>query len=569
MPSAYAGEAAASAPSLRLPEHLAGVLVDREQLAVVVEQVQALAADHGRELEQHVALVLPELLERRPRRVLQRQVAAAVARVAVVRPDEAVDLGGLLLAGLVGLQLGLGRGGRLVAELDVRVGDVALLAGDHERRGGAHHGQQRDPEAEHDPPQAPLALLRWHAPLGYRRAFRAPGTAPRAARGGARARGAGRRAARLGRRRGRPRPAARRRGPSELDLVVEGDALAGRAPRGASGSAARCWCTSASAPRRCAADGAVVRPRRRAARDLPAAGRAARSSSSARRSRRTSRGATSRSTRSRCGWPTASCGACPARAGGPRRARCCACSTTPRSATTRRGCCGSRATRAGSASRSSRTPRRSRAWPARSARSGRSAASGSGAELRLLAGEPQPAALAALDAHGAGAAAAAGLPLDTALVRARAGALPGRRAPRAGRARLRGPRRARGRARRAAARARLPRGRGGGAGRLRRAGPAAGGAPRRAPVGRPTRCCATGRSRRRCWRRPPARRPARDWLERGRHLRAAIGGDDLLAAGLTGPAIGRGLLAARAALLDGEAPDREAQLAAALAAARG
>jgi len=63
--------------------------------------------------------------------------------------------------------------------------------------------------------------------------------------------------------------------------------------------------------------------------------------------------------------------------------------------------------------------------------------------------------------------------------------------------------------------------------------------------------------------------PARDWLERARHLRAAIGGDDLLAAGLSGPAIGRGLLAARAAVLDGEAPHREAQLAVALAAARG
>jgi hypothetical protein len=63
--------------------------------------------------------------------------------------------------------------------------------------------------------------------------------------------------------------------------------------------------------------------------------------------------------------------------------------------------------------------------------------------------------------------------------------------------------------------------------------------------------------------------PARDWLERARHLRAAIGGDDMLAAGLSGPAIGRGLLAARAALLDGEAADREAQLAVALAAARG
>jgi tRNA nucleotidyltransferase (CCA-adding enzyme) len=59
---------------------------------------------------------------------------------------------------------------------------------------------------------------------------------------------------------------------------------------------------------------------------------------------------------------------------------------------------------------------------------------------------------------------------------------------------------------------------------------------------------------------------ARDWLERGRHLQLDIGGDDLLAAGLSGPPVGRALRAARAALLDGEAPDRETQLAVALAA---
>jgi tRNA nucleotidyltransferase (CCA-adding enzyme) len=60
---------------------------------------------------------------------------------------------------------------------------------------------------------------------------------------------------------------------------------------------------------------------------------------------------------------------------------------------------------------------------------------------------------------------------------------------------------------------------------------------------------------------------ARDWLERARHLQLAIRGDDLLAAGLSGPPVGRALRAARAALLDGEARDREAQLAVALAAA--
>ena len=62
--------------------------------------------------------------------------------------------------------------------------------------------------------------------------------------------------------------------------------------------------------------------------------------------------------------------------------------------------------------------------------------------------------------------------------------------------------------------------------------------------------------------------PARAWLDDGRRARLAIDGDDLLAAGLSGPAIGRGLAAARAALLDGAAPTRDDQLAAALQAAR-
>jgi tRNA nucleotidyltransferase (CCA-adding enzyme) len=57
---------------------------------------------------------------------------------------------------------------------------------------------------------------------------------------------------------------------------------------------------------------------------------------------------------------------------------------------------------------------------------------------------------------------------------------------------------------------------------------------------------------------------ARRWLEELRGARLAIAGDDLLAAGLEGPAIGRALEAATGAMLDGEAPDREAQLAAAL-----
>ena len=60
---------------------------------------------------------------------------------------------------------------------------------------------------------------------------------------------------------------------------------------------------------------------------------------------------------------------------------------------------------------------------------------------------------------------------------------------------------------------------------------------------------------------------ARRWLEQLRHATLAITGDDLVSAGLEGPAVGRALGAATAAMLDGEAPDREAQLAAALQAA--
>lgn len=62
---------------------------------------------------------------------------------------------------------------------------------------------------------------------------------------------------------------------------------------------------------------------------------------------------------------------------------------------------------------------------------------------------------------------------------------------------------------------------------------------------------------------------ARWWTE-ARDRRPAIDGDDLRAAGVApGPAIGRGLLAARAAMLDGATPDAAGQLAVALAAARG
>jgi tRNA nucleotidyltransferase (CCA-adding enzyme) len=63
-----------------------------------------------------------------------------------------------------------------------------------------------------------------------------------------------------------------------------------------------------------------------------------------------------------------------------------------------------------------------------------------------------------------------------------------------------------------------------------------------------------------------AREAARKWFEEVRGARLAIDGDDLVAAGLSGPGVGRALDAAMGALVDGEAVDREAQLAVALRA---
>jgi tRNA nucleotidyltransferase (CCA-adding enzyme) len=62
---------------------------------------------------------------------------------------------------------------------------------------------------------------------------------------------------------------------------------------------------------------------------------------------------------------------------------------------------------------------------------------------------------------------------------------------------------------------------------------------------------------------------ARAWIEDLRGVQLAIDGADLLAAGIPqGEAVGRALAAALTARLDGAAPDRNAQLAVALAAAR-
>jgi tRNA nucleotidyltransferase (CCA-adding enzyme) len=75
-------------------------------------------------------------------------------------------------------------------------------------------------------------------------------------------------------------------------------------------------------------------------------------------------------------------------------------------------------------------------------------------------------------------------------------------------------------------------------------------------------------------RRPPealavaaalgAGEPVRRWEDELRHVGLEIDGQDLMAAGLSGPAVGAGLQAALAAALDGAATDREGQLRAAL-----
>jgi len=67
----------------------------------------------------------------------------------------------------------------------------------------------------------------------------------------------------------------------------------------------------------------------------------------------------------------------------------------------------------------------------------------------------------------------------------------------------------------------------------------------------------------------PAEAAARRWLGDLRHRRLAITGQEFVAAGLTGPAVGEALDAAQAAALAGEAPGAEEQLAAGLAAIKG
>ena len=183
-----------------------------------------------------------------------------------------------------------------------------------------------------------------------------------------------------------------------------------------------------------------------------------------------------------------------------------------------------------------------------------------GAELRLLAREPQPAALAALERRGLGTALLGpGFAVDPDLV-ARAVAL----TPRDGESGL------------AALAAALVGASGVGASLDRLGFPAyeretvaeAAAAP-------PLRAVPDAE----LWRALRRARPeavavagargdgatARRWLDDVRGRRLAITGHDLVAAGLEGPAVGAGLDAAMEAMLSGRADGREEQLAAALA----
>ena len=469
-------------------------------------------------------LVLPELAERRSRRLLDGQVAPPVARVAVVRPDEAVDAPRLLLARLAasfGLELLLGRGGgRFLAELDVVETSLGWL-----RTTNAAAPPASSSRAMATPAAiaaraacAQAGPCRSRVPACHRGSSSACATRrPCAPRRGSRASGssAARSATRCW---GEPRELDRGGGRSSFVACrvaarIGGELVVHERFGTATVRARARW----------------YRPGR-AARALPRAGRAARGG--ARGDHRGGpRPATSRSTRSRWPWPTA---------------------PWPRSHTPRR-------ISAGPVARAPRRVVRRRPDAAAQARPLRRAT--------RLAPEPHTAALAAAAGSTASAASASlscAAPRRAAARRLQAlaryapallpgldpdwtdrGCARGRAARRAAR-----PARARGglaRRRRAAAGARVP-------GR-RPEDPPRPAAPRRSArrsMPRPRR------RTRRVLRREPvevavlAGRGAGPAMDRRVAPRAAaVSGVDLLTAGLRGPEIGAGLDAATDALLDG------------------
>ena len=307
-----------------------------------------------------------------------------------------------------------------------------------------------------------------------------------------------------------------------------------------------------------------VRPRRRAARDVRAAGRAARRRAGRARSRRTSPGATSRSTRSRCGWRTGRVTGVPGRGGGPRRRRAARAARrlvprrpdAPAADGALRGAAGVRAGAAdggagGGGGRRRRARDGDRRAPRRRAAPARARAAAGGARRRS-------------SASASARRCCRGSTVDAGAGRARARAASPDDA-RAGRPWPLGAARARGGAGRSSA------------ARLRElAFPAAEAAAIVACAGLDAlvaELAGAAVGGRRVLRRRPLEaavlaaaagsEPARDWLDRGRHERAG----DRRATTCSPPAsaarrVGRALQAARAALLDGSAPDRETQLTA-------
>ena len=438
---------------------------------------------------------------------------------------------------LLGLELLLGRGGgRLLAELHVGVRDVLGLVEDDERRGAARQQQQGDGDAGRDQPPAPLALRRGHAALGYRRAIRilerlrdAPALRAVAGEPGVWT-SAARCATRCWARAARARPGGGRRlaVARRVAARIGGELVVHERFGTATVRAGALVLDLASARReRYPAPGALPRW------------------SSGRRSRRTSPGATSRSTRSRWPWPTEPW----PRSHMPRRTSgrvCCVLHDASFADDPTRPLRLARyAARLGFAL----SPTRPRSRRRRARRRQRRAPRG---QLRCSSTSRSPPRWQALARY-----APALLPgLDPDPDRSRPCSRPRRptrgatcsRSPRPGvpttsgrwRSGSRPPTGSSAPARAAAVRAALD-----AAAAPSAVRPSCGASPSRSPSSR------------------AASRPGDGSPSGG--TRGPVSGVDLLAAGLRGPEIGAGLDAATDALLDGRAPDREAQLAAALA----
>ena len=519
-------------------------------------------ADHRAGTRAGRAAQRPVALERRPQRRLGRQEAPAVGGVAVRRPREAGQRVALLLRPF---RLG-GRprhGDRrllgLGAELDVRVGHVAR-SGEHED-GGAPRRAARGPRgrgaaaagaSEDGPATSPRRVPRREDASGERRARSASGRPPAVAALAAR-RPCTSSAARCA----TCCSARRRTSSTSSSRATRSPSRAG--PRAAGGRVTvHERFGTATVPPATTLDLAAAR--RRA---LPAAGRAARGRARRDAARRTCAGATSPSTRSPCAWPTGERSRLPGRCGGPRGRRACASCTTARSVDDP-----TRLLRlARYAARLGFEPEPSTAALAREAIAGGALATVTGprlgAELRLLLREPQPRRLLALERHGLGRALLG--PASRVDPARDAGAQ--RAAPPDGRARPRRPRprRSRGRAWRAGASTSSPSRRASGTRRGRAP-------PRLAPALARRR---RGRLRRRRRAEPAealavaaalgAAEAARRWLDGVRHVPP---GDHRRRPARRRPRAARPWGAALArrptAMLDGEAPDRDAQLAAAL-----